>query len=265
VAFQHIPELGLIALASSAEESVLKTLWDAVRTVLLLMGPIAAALLFVALLSARLLRQSERTRRQLEEALARNQTLLREVHHRVKNNLQSVASLVQLQPISPEIKVEMGRRIAAMSAVHEQIYRSDNFGAVEIKGYLHTLIGSLRQSYRSDAEVLERLDDLMVDTDTAMPLALIVNEVVSNAFKHAFADGREGMIVITLERVDEATGVLTIEDNGVGFDPSQPASGMGRRLIAGLTEQLGGTSRFVREGGSRFSLTFPLLQPPNGP
>ena len=265
VAFQHIPELGLIALASSAEESVLKTLWDAVRTVLLLMGPIAAALLFVALLSARLLRQSERTRRQLEEALARNQTLLREVHHRVKNNLQSVASLVQLQPISPEIKVEMGRRIAAMSAVHEQIYRSDNFGAVEIKGYLHTLIGSLRQSYRSDAEVLERLDDLMVDTDTAMPLALIVNEVVSNAFKHAFADGREGMIVITLERVDEATGVLTIEDNGVGFDPSQPASGMGRRLIAGLTEQLGGTSRFVREGGSRFSLTFPLLEPPKGP
>lgn len=129
-----------------------------------------------------------------------------------------------------------------------------------MKDYLQTLITNLRESYNSDAEIDIRLEDLSIDKDGAMPLGLIVNEVVSNTFKHAFVDGRKGVIIVTLERTDGNNGRLVIADNGVGFDPSQRAKGMGRRLIVGLTEQLQGESSFVSEGGSRFTLTFPLAR-----
>jgi two-component sensor histidine kinase len=260
VSFRHLPTLGIIAIASVSQAATIGALWTAVYTVLLLMLPIAAALIAGSIWTSRLLNESYRTRNALESALAQNQVLFREIHHRVKNNLQSVSSLLQLQPIAPEIKVEMGRRIAAMSAVHEHIYRSDKFSIVAVKAYLQTLITNLRESYNSDAEIDIRLEDLSIDKDGAMPLGLIVNEVVSNTFKHAFVDGRKGVITVTLERTDGNNGRLVIADNGVGFDPGQRAKGMGRRLIVGLTEQLQGESSFVSEGGSRFTLTFPLAR-----
>ena len=260
VSFRHLPTLGIIAIASVSQAATIGALWTAVYTVLLLMLPIAAALIAGSIWTSRLLNESYRTRNALESALAQNQVLFREIHHRVKNNLQSVSSLLQLQPIAPEIKVEMGRRIAAMSAVHEHIYRSDKFSVVAVKDYLQTLITNLRESYNSDADIDIRLEDLLIDKDGAMPLGLIVNEVVSNTFKHAFVDGRQGVITVTLERTDGNLGRLVIADNGVGFDPTQRAKGMGRRLIVGLTEQLQGESSFVSESGSRFTLTFPLAR-----
>lgn len=261
IGYQHLPGLGLIAQASVSRDTMMTGLWTAIATVAWLLIPISLALVAGSVLTAHLLRQSSRTQRSLTTALEHNDVLFREIHHRVKNNLQSVASLIQMQPIPREIKINMGQRIAAMSAVHEHIYRSNSFDQVSVKGYLQTLIASIRAGQTTDVELIEDLDDLLVDKDAATPLGLIVNEVVSNAFKHAFPDGMEGKVAIHLHR-DDDTGyaLLVVEDNGIGFDPDQPAKGIGRRLISALTQQLGGDSHTgaVETGGSRFMLRFPI-------
>jgi two-component sensor histidine kinase len=192
--------------------------------------------------------------------LAHNDVLFREIHHRVKNNLQSVASLLQMQPIAREIKTNMGQRIAAMSAVHEHIYRSNSFSTVLAKPYVETLVENIRAGADPKVRVVEQLDEVSVDKDAATPLGLILNEVVANAFKHAFPDGREGTITVQLTRTEEGRGRMVVEDDGIGFDPATPAKGIGQRLIRALTEQLGGTSGFEARagGGTRFQLTFPL-------
>lgn len=257
VAFRHLPRLGLVAIASISQDAILAGLWGAVRTVLFLMGPIAIALLVGSFLTARLLRQSENTRRTLSDALAHNEALFREIHHRVKNNLQSVNSLLRLQPIPADVKKEMGQRIAAMSAVHEHIYRTNNFITVDVKEYLQTLVQNIRASQSATVEIVEDLDEFSVDRDSATPIGLIFNEVVSNAFKHAFSADREGILRISLKRDADGMGRLVVEDNGTGFDPTAPSKGIGRRLIEAFTEQIGGRSEFSFEHGSRFVLTFP--------
>jgi two-component sensor histidine kinase len=184
--------------------------------------------------------------------------LFREIHHRIKNNLQSVNSLLQLQPIPREVRTEMGQRIAAMSAVHEHIYRSGNFGTVAVKDYLRTLIHNIDVGHGEKVKVVEELEDLSVDKDTATPLGLILNEVVSNAFKHAFPDDRQGVITVTTKREDDGRGRLTVSDNGVGFDPTIPAKGIGQKLVTALARQVGGEYAYSSDNGARFDLTFPL-------
>jgi two-component sensor histidine kinase len=258
VGFKHLTELGLIALASVSQDRVLADLWEATITVLLLMGPISVASLAGALLAAHLLRQGERTRARLSSSLYRNEVLLREIHHRIKNNLQSVSSLLAMQPIPREVKAEMGLRLKAMAAVHEHAYRSNDFERVAVAEYLRTLIENIRQGQARTIRLEEDIEDLMVDRDVASPLGLIINEVASNAFKHAFTDGEDGVLSITLKRSGPKEGHLTIRDNGPGFDVDLPATGIGRRLIAALSEQIGGTYRYTREDGMRFDLTFPV-------
>ncbi len=259
--FRHLPNYGLIVFATISQDTVIAGLWSAIVTVLWLLVPLSLALLGGSMLTARVLRLGARNERNLATALAHNEVLFREIHHRVKNNLQSVASLLQMQPIPREIKTNMGQRIAAMSAVHEHIYRSNSFATVDVEGYLQTLIESIRAGHDPRVQVIEELEDVAVDKDNATPLGLILNEVVSNAFKHAFPDEREGAVAVHLTRLDDATGQLTVADNGIGFDPEQPAKGIGRRLISALTQQLGGTSHFDSspEGGSQFTLNFPIV------
>ncbi len=257
VAFQRSSQFGVLGFASVAEDTILASFWRAVRIVLLLMGPIAIALILVAMLAARLLRRSRHTQTNLENALAHNEMLFSEIHHRVKNNLQAVASLLQMQPISAEVKAEMSKRIVAMSAVHEHIYRTQNFANVQVKDYLETLIANVRAGYDDRIRLITDIEDVTVDKDDATPLGLIVNEVVSNAFKHAFPDGRKGTITITL-RQEGSQGVLTVADDGIGFAPDKPSKGIGRKLMRALSGQLKGDMEMCSEAGSRFTLTFPL-------
>jgi two-component sensor histidine kinase len=262
VAFQKVSGLELIGYASVSQQAVLDSLWSSAITVLWLMGPIAAALLLGSFLTARVLRQNARTQQNLAAALAHNEVLFREIHHRVKNNLQSVAALFSLQPIPREIKTEMGQRIAAMSAVHEHIYRSNEFSTVRLKEYLQALIESIRAGHDPRVEFALKLADISVNTDTAGHLGLILNEVLSNAYKHAFADGRAGLIKITLTQESDELGLLTVEDNGLGYDTESPAKGIGQRLIKGLSGQVGGEAKFQSgESGSRFTLTFAVTNP----
>ena len=267
VGFRHLPKPSLIVYATISQDALYRNLWTSIWIVMGLLVPIALALLGGSLWTAHLLRRSGQTQRTLQAAVAHNDVLFREIHHRVKNNLQSVASLLQMQPIPREIKTNMGQRIAAMSAVHEHIYRSSSFETVRVKDYLETLVETIGAGHDPSVRVFEDIADLPVDREAATPLGLILNEVVSNAFKHAFADGRDGVLTVRLLQLPDGRGQLTVEDNGMGFDPQAPTKGIGRRLIAALTQQIGGESRFETaiNGGSFFTLTFPLASPGTPP
>ncbi len=260
VGFRRLDALGLIAIAAVSQDAVLGQLWHSVQIVLFLMIPIGLALLLGSFLTARLLRESASTQRSLATALEQNQLLFREIHHRVKNNLQSVSALLNLHPIPREMKVELGQRISAMSAVHEHIYRSNNFATVELASYLQTLVTDLRSGLGPGVTVRTDFADLQVDSDAATPLGLIFSEAVSNAIKHAFADGREGVLDLSL-RQENGEGILGVRDNGVGYDPQVPARGIGRKLILALSQQIRGEASFSSGDGSLFQLRFPLHRP----
>jgi two-component system, sensor histidine kinase PdtaS len=200
-----------------------------------------------------LLRRDEHTRSELSQALRQNEMLLREVHHRVKNNLQIVASLIRLQPGPPEAKVEMARRIAAMSAVHEQLYLSDQIGRIDVGEYLRKLVDNLAETYGRKDAVTYDLDDIGAEIELALPLGLVVSEITSNAFKHAFPDGREAGITVELKRHEDDHARLRISDNGVGFDPDQQDGGLGLRLLQAFSQQLNATYSFHIEAARRWS------------
>ena len=130
-----------------------------------------------------------------------------------------------------------------------------------VKDYLHTLVANIHAGHDPRVEVVEEIEDVAVDKDAATPLRLIVNEVVSNSFKHAFSDGRAGTVHVSLVSLGDGQAQLTVRDNGVGFDPDAPTKGIGRRLIGGFTAQLRGESSHTSDAeGSVFTLVFPLAR-----
>ncbi|WP_029009826.1 sensor histidine kinase [Azospirillum halopraeferens] len=257
VGYRRVDGLPLVAVVGIPASTLAASARQRMGEVGLILAPVGLGLLLVSVWVVRLLRREEHIRRALSGALEDNRVLLREVHHRVKNNLQTVSALVQLQPGPAEGKEDLMRRIAAMAAVHEHIYGSDRFDGVDVAEYVRTLVMRLREGYGSAAAVHCALDPVAVDPDKALPLGLIVNEVVSNAFKHAFPDGRDGSISVTLQAVPGGPAVLRVHDDGVGYTPDG-GSGMGSRLIRSLAAQIGGTVEFRQDGGTLFALTFPL-------
>jgi two-component sensor histidine kinase len=258
VGYRTLADLPAVALASISTGIGMGEFWRGVVIVLAIVVPLILMLAGGVIWLTGIMRRDERTRLQLAQASEDNKTLMREIHHRVKNNLQAVSSLVQLQPIPPAAKLEMSRRIAAMVSVHEHIYRSDQFANAQVDDYIKVIVNNAREGFDAPVEIAMDLQPLMVDKDHAMPLGLVVSEVVSNAFKHAFTSGQTGKLTVTLVRQDDGRGLLTISDNGVGIDPTAKSQGMGRRLIDGLVRQLDGDYRFENDNGTRFVLTFPL-------
>jgi two-component sensor histidine kinase len=262
IGYTKLEAARVVAYATISRTTLTGRLWYSVTIVSLLMAPIALALFGGALWTARLLNRSAAQQQSLQQALDRNQLLFNEIHHRVKNNLQSVSALVQLHPIDVELKREIAGRLTAMSAVHEQMYRSGNFETVRMKDYLHTLLEGVRSGNDPRVKLVEDVSEVEFDRDRAGSLGLIVNEILTNAFKHAFApEAVDPQIRIAFRR-DGENAVLEVIDNGRGFDPKEPVKGIGRRLIGALTAQLRGTSGFEpQERGSLFRLTFPFDPP----
>lgn len=260
VGYRTVPNQPLVAVSAASTDFVVTRFW---RNVLILSGllvPIAIALLLAVFWLERILQRDRLTREKLANAVEQNQLLFREIHHRVKNNLQAVSSLVQLQPVPAAVKQEMGRRIAAMVAVHEHIYRTDQFEQTEVSDYIGKLVSDIVTGFETEASVETEISPVVVHRDHAMPLGLIVNEVLCNALKHAFPEGRKGTVRVALHPLDDERAVLRIEDDGVGFDPQANSTGMGRRLIAGLGRQIGGEITLEGETGSRFEIVFPLAR-----
>lgn len=261
VGYWRVENWPLIATAGIERGQALAVFRSNLISGLLLGVPMLFLLAAGSVVFSRLVNADMRTRAALETALERNQFLFREIHHRVKNNLQAVSALVRLQPLPAETRADMARRIAAMVAVHEQIYRSDQFDTVEVGPYAERLVREIAAAYDGKAELHISMQPLRVGRDQAMPLGLVINEVVSNAFKHSFRDRSDGRLTVKLEAQEGGKAQLTIADNGPGFEPEGVAKGMGSRLISGFVEQIGGAYRIEKAGGTRFVMTFPISEP----
>jgi two-component sensor histidine kinase len=206
---------------------------------------------------------------EIRGSLREKEALLREVHHRVKNNLQLVCSLLGLQaakvndPAAAVVYTESLNRVRSMALVHENLYRAGKFSVVHLADHVKDLCDHLLRSHGIDAgriELRTRIADVPLDFDRAMPCGLIVNELVSNALKYAFPDGRSGWVSVELRGPEGGAYVLRVADNGVGLPPGfDVGSGdtLGLQLVADLTDQLGGTLTVQRGEGTGFTITFP--------
>jgi len=214
---------------------------------------------------------SERKQREADMILAlkEKEVLLLEIHHRVKNNLQIIMSLLSLQgqnemsPDAQRILNDSRGRVMSMALIHEQLYNSQDFSQVDVRSYLEQLFPRLHAAYKTDCAVGFRLDaqPVTLSLDQAIPFGLIMNELVTNAFKHAFANMCDGFIAVTVE-APENTLKLSLEDNGVGFPSGlqiESSPSLGLKISTLLANQLGGTLTAVdSSSGSRFQLEFPI-------
>jgi two-component sensor histidine kinase len=203
--------------------------------------------------------------KQLTKSIGEKEVLLREVHHRVKNNLQIIISLLNLQSryITDETTRlafrESQNRIRAMALVHEKLYQSTNLATIDIDNYLRFLGDNLFQflSMKGKGITLTMdIRDIFLAIDTAIPIGLIINELISNSLKYAFPGGRKGEISVAIHRQDRTLTIL-FHDNGVGIPEDfdwRNAESLGLRLVISLVEQLDGTIELDRSTGTAFTI-----------
>ncbi|GAA4493761.1 sensor histidine kinase [Gluconacetobacter tumulicola] len=218
-------------------------------------------------------RSLARDERRLARAAVRQELLLKEMHHRVKNNLQIVASLLNLQANrirQTEAREEFAQardRVRALATLHRYLYAEGELFSMNMEHFVTELCSQIMQAAghagggRLDLSV--HAATLELEPDQAVPLALIITEIVSNAIKHAFADGRRGTISVRLERVEPSQARLDIADDGIGLAggyrlSGEERSGIGMQLIRGFARQLGGSLKIIEEDGTRYILLFPL-------
>jgi len=205
------------------------------------------------------------TESQLKSSLEEKEVLLKEVHHRVKNNLQVISSLLNLQssyvddPHTRELFKESQNRVKSMAMIHERLYRSDDLMRIDFAEYIRGLVSDLFISYKSKSDGVQlriNVVESSIGIDAAIPCGLIVNELVSNALKHAFPNGRKGEIHIDFNRDDEGFN-LVVGDNGVGFPVGldfRKTESLGLQLVNTLTDQIGGTIELDSSSGTEFRI-----------
>jgi two-component sensor histidine kinase len=193
--------------------------------------------------------------------------LLQEVHHRIKNNLQVISSLLTLQALSTnddrvvQLLNDSQNRIEAIALVHEKLYSTTRLSLVDVGEYTRSLIEKLQASMftSNSVRVTVTADPIILDVDRAVPIGLILSELITNALKYAFPNGKPGEISIDLRASDGEQYSIVVRDNGVGFpedlDIHQAAS-LGLQLVTGLTKQLDGTVELRREGGTVIEIRF---------
>ena len=204
-----------------------------------------------------------------ESSLQEKELLLREIHHRVKNNLQVISSLLSLQSRTSkdEQAIEMAKesqnRIKVMALIHEKLYRSKDFANVEFNDYIKNLANDLFASYRVSASRISlklEIEDLSLGIDTAIPTGLIINELVTNCLKYAFSKDSDGEIRISLRSLNDGQNELIVSDNGVGIPETldiKNAESLGLRMITNLTERsLHGNVSINRNNGTEFKIIF---------
>jgi len=199
-------------------------------------------------------------------SLKEKEVLLQEIHHRVKNNMQIISSLLSLQSNhtgseeATEVLKESRGRVKSMAMIHEKLYHSPNLSLLNMEEYLNNLVRDILRSYSSvSSNITANIDveEIYLNIDTALPMGLIVNELVSNSIKHAFPDGN-GNINVKLEYNGELY-ILTVSDNGIGLlddvDPFESSS-LGLKLVINLSIQLEGDLVLRKDSGTAFILTF---------
>lgn len=209
-----------------------------------------------------------RSEQAIRGSLREKDLLLGEIHHRVKNNLQIVHSLLDMQAnLTTDARAasalrDSQNRIQSMALIHQTLYQSKDFAKVDFGHFLDTLMVHLQSSYgRRDLILSSHSDAVRLVIDRAIPCGLIVNELVTNALKHAFPDGRIGHIKVEMRLLDEANVEVSVSDNGAGISDSldlETLSSLGMQLVHVLAEQLHAQLRIQRRDPTRIAISFPL-------
>ncbi len=252
-------------LVSSANDLKIadKEVWESFDEVIT--TPITKAQLIARV---KVLLQSRNLSLQVNQLLKDKEMLIKEIHHRVKNNLMVISSLLNLQ--SRYIKDEEARdifkdsqnRAKSMALIHERLYRSSDLKKIEFGEYIRSLTNDLFETYVTDKDKIQlkiEIGELDIDINTSIPLGLIINELVSNCLKYAFPGDKTGYIRIKLHR-DGENYILEVSDNGVGFPEDldfQRTESLGMQLVNNLTLQLRGKVELIKSPGTTFTITFP--------
>jgi two-component sensor histidine kinase len=211
----------------------------------------------------------------IKASLREKEVLLKEVHHRVKNNLQVISSLLDMQACSVQDRAAIAAledsqyRVRTMAYVHERLYQSENLAEIDVTEYLESLVGHLMAAYKGGTHqvaVNTSIAPIALDLDSAISLGLIANELVSNCLKYAFPPEHTGLceVDVSLDTRDGDRVTLLVSDNGVGLPPDlsiESAQSLGLRLVEMLTQQLRGTLELDRSEGTAFRLTFAMPEP----
>lgn len=211
--------------------------------------------------------EKKKSEKEIYESLKEKEVLLKEIHHRVKNNLQVISSILNLQSSfvkdkhTLEILDESRNRIRSMAMIHENLYRTTNFSSIDFKAYMENLSQNLISSYHvqlSRVNLKTEMDQVELVLDQAIPCGLLVNELITNSLKYAFIGRDEGEVYIGLKEVDGKVE-LRIEDNGVGLPGDydiMKSDTLGLQLVSTLTEQLDGQISVVSREGTKYLITF---------
>ncbi len=203
----------------------------------------------------------------LKTTINEKDTLLREIHHRVKNNLQIISSLLNLQSRyiqdndTLEVFKESQNRVRSMAIVHEKLYKSDNISKIDFGEYIEDLVGNLIYNYNIEPEKIKfntNIKNIFFDVDTCTPCGLIVNELLTNSVKHAFPGDMKGQISIDLKD-NEGTYTLYVSDDGVGFPEDVDYTNtdtLGLQLVTNLVNQLDGSLEIINKGGTTIKIIF---------
>jgi PAS domain S-box-containing protein len=212
--------------------------------------------------------ERKRMEEQIKRSLMEKEILLKEIHHRVKNNLQIISSMLNLQSeyvkdkYALDLFTESRNRVKSMALIHEKLYQSKDLARINFLDYVRTLTKDLFRSYRrSSAEIALKMDieDVFLDIDKAVSCGLIINELITNSLKHAFPSGSEGEITIGLHPDINGMFALTVSDNGTGLPEnidSRNVESLGLQLVALLVEQLDGAIELDKRKGTSFRITF---------
>ena len=213
--------------------------------------------------------QRKKAEKQLNISLSEKETLLRETHHRVKNNLQVISGLLMLQIDRIKDKdfqnlfQESINRINTMGLIHTLLYRSDSFSYIHFCDYMNTLSKNIQKLFSVESyniSLKTSCANILMNVDRAIPCGLIINELISNSFKYAFPEYRKGEITISLKEKENDKLELSIGDNGIGIPESidwKNTDSLGLKLVTGLVEQqLNGTIELIRSRGTEFIITF---------
>ena len=205
---------------------------------------------------------------QLQASLREKEVLLREIHHRVKNNMQIISSLLSLQsrhiqdPGVLEVFKESQRRIRSMALIHERLYQSADLSRIEFSQYLDNLANRLLHSYQVNSDRVRlslHSEEVFLNINTAIPCGLIVNELISNALKHAFPNGRKGQVAVELRRNESGEFLLRVSDDGVGFPKAldfRRTETLGMQIVVTLVDQIDGTIEMGELGRTEFLIRF---------
>lgn len=216
--------------------------------------------------SEKLTTEHKQTENQIKTSLKEKETFLKEIHHRVKNNLQIIHSLLSLQAEYLNDKQDKSlfrqtqNRIKTMALIHEKLYTSQDFVNIDFREYIQNLSAHLLRSYSVASRIGLRIEveKITLDIDRAVPCSLVINELVTNSIKHAFSNDKKGCITIDFH-TNKKDYVLSVQDNGKGLPENldyRNTESLGLQLVCALAEQLHGKVRLSRSKGTKFTITF---------